>query len=60
MNYHRIMKNKEKHLALALAGAMFMMMPQAMAADVSLQDAINRALSENTGLKVTQKGEDSA
>ena len=60
MNYHRIMKNKKKHLALALAGAMFMMMPEAMAADVSLQDAINRALSENTGLKVTQKGEDSA
>ena len=32
----------------------------AQAADLSLQQAINMALAQNTGLKVTQKGEDSA
>ncbi len=34
--------------------------PAAQAADLSLQQAINMALAQNTGLKVTQKGEDSA
>ncbi len=34
--------------------------PGAQAADLSLQEAINLALAQNTGLKVTQKGEDTA
>ena len=41
-------------MALMLAG------PMAQAADLSLQEAINLALTQNTGLKVTQKGEDTA
>lgn len=60
MNQHRLMKNKKKSMALALASVMFMMPSAALAADVSLQDAINRALSQNTDLKISQKGEDSA
>ena len=34
--------------------------PGAQAADLSLQEAINLALAQNTGLKVTQKGEAAA
>jgi len=40
--------------------ALLLTMPGAQAADLSLQDAINMALSQNTSLKITQKGEDTA
>ena len=40
--------------------AFMLTMPTALAADISLQEAINMALSQNTSLKITQKGEDTA
>lgn len=40
--------------------ALLLLSPAAQAQDLSLQDAINMALSQNTSLKVTQKGEDTA
>lgn len=40
--------------------ALLMASPMAQAADLSLQEAINLALAQNTSLKVTQKGEDTA
>jgi len=40
--------------------ALLLASPGAQAADLSLQEAINMALAQNTGLKVTQKGEDTA
>ena len=40
--------------------ALLLAMPSAQAADLSLQDAINMALAQNTSLKITQKGEDTA
>ena len=40
--------------------ALLLACPMAQAADLSLQEAINLALAQNTGLKVTQKGEDTA
>ena len=46
------------------AGVPFMALllanPVAQAADLSLQEAINMALAQNTSLKITQKGEDTA
>lgn len=43
-----------------LAAAMFLGLPSASCADLSLQDAINLALAQNTSLRITQKGEDTA
>ena len=40
--------------------ALLMASPMVQAADLSLQKAINLALAQNTSLKVTQKGEDTA
>ena len=40
--------------------ALLMASPMAQAADLSLQEAINLALAQNTSLKITQKGEDTA
>lgn len=40
--------------------ALLLTMPSVQAADLSLQEAINMALAQNTGLKITQKGEDTA
>ena len=40
--------------------ALLLSMPGAQAADLSLQDAINMALAQNTSLKITQKDEDTA
>ncbi|MCR5758487.1 MAG: TolC family protein [Selenomonas sp.] len=40
--------------------ALLVASPGAQAAELSLQEAINMALSQNTGIKVTQKGEDTA
>lgn len=46
--------------AALLLGAMFFGLPSASCADLSLQDAIDLALAQNTGLRITQKGEDTA
>ena len=54
MKLKRWIKAGVPFMALLLAS------PGAQAADLSLQDAINMALAQNTGLKVTQKGEDTA
>ena len=43
-----------------LAASMFLGLPSASCADLSLQDAINLALAQNTSLRITQKGEDTA
>lgn len=43
-----------------LMGAMLMGMPAASCADLSLQDAIDMALEQNTSLRITQKNEDTA
>lgn len=40
--------------------ALLLSMPGAQAADLSLQEAINMALAQNTSLKITQKDEDTA
>ena len=40
--------------------ALLLASPLVQAADLSLQEAINLALAQNTGLKITQKGEDTA
>ena len=47
-------------LALLVAGALCCQMPSGFCAALSLQDAIDLALSQNTELRITQKGEDSA
>ena len=60
MKISRLIKQRQKKLSLALAGAMFAAAPAAFAADLSLQDAIRMALIQNTGVKITQKGEDTA
>ncbi len=54
MKLKRWIKAGVPFMALLLAS------PGAQAADLSLQEAINMALAQNTGLKVTQKGEDTA
>ena len=55
------MKKKcQQRMGLLLAGALLWSLPTGFAADLSLQDAINMALSQNTSLKITQKGEDTA
>lgn len=54
MKLKRWIKPGVPFMALLLAS------PGAQAADLSLQEAINMALAQNTGLKVTQKGEDTA
>lgn len=54
MKLKRWIKAGVPFMALLLAS------PGAQAADLSLQEAINLALAQNTGLKVTQKGEDTA
>lgn len=43
--------------AALLLGAMFLGVPYGWCADLSLQDAIDMALSQNTGLRITQKDE---
>lgn len=43
--------------AALLLGAMFLGAPHGWCADLSLQDAIDMALSQNTGLRITQKDE---
>ena len=43
--------------AALLLGAMFLGVPYGWCADLSLQDAIDMALSKNTGLRITQKDE---
>ena len=61
MKIKRLMKKKcQRRMGLLLAGALLWSLPTGFAADLSLQDAINMALSQNTGLKITQKGEDTA
>lgn len=60
MKITRLIKPRQKKLSLALAGAMFAAAPAAFAADLSLQEAVNMALRQNTGLRITQKGEDTA
>ena len=42
--------------AALLVAAMFLGLPSASCADLSLQDAINLALAQNTSLRITQKG----
>ena len=54
MELKRWIKAGVPFMALLLAS------PMAQAADLSLQEAINLALAQNTSLKVTQKGEDTA
>ena len=54
MKLKRWIKAGVPFMALLLAS------PGAQAADLSLQEAINLALAQNTGLKVTKKGEDTA
>lgn len=46
--------------ATLLAFAMLIGLPTASCADISLQDAIDLALAQNTGLRITQKDEDVA
>ena len=46
--------------AALLAFAMLIVLPTASCADLSLQDAIDLALAQNTGLRITQKDEDVA
>ena len=46
--------------AALLAFAMLIGLPTASCADLSLQDAIDLALAQNTGLRITQKDEDVA
>ena len=46
--------------ATLLAFAMLIGLPTASCADLSLQDAIDLALAQNTGLRITQKDEDVA
>lgn len=43
--------------AALLVAAMFLGLPSASCADLSLQDAINLALAQNTSLRITQKDE---
>ncbi len=54
MELKRWIKAGVPFMALLLAS------PMAQAADLSLQEAINLALAQNTSLKITQKGEDTA
>ena len=61
MKIKRLMKKKcQQRMGLLLAGALLWSLPTGFAADLSLQDAINMALSQKTSLKITQKGEDTA
>lgn len=60
MKISRQIKKRQQKIALALASVMLGLMPAALAADLSLQEAVNMALTQNTSLKVTQKGEDTA
>lgn len=46
--------------AALLAFAMLIGLPTASCADLSLQDAVDLALAQNTGLRITQKDEDVA
>lgn len=55
-----LIREGQKSLPLVLAGVIFAAMPTASAADLSLQEAIYMALRQNTGIKITQKGEDTA
>ncbi|MDD6119176.1 MAG: TolC family protein [Selenomonadaceae bacterium] len=54
MRYHK------KGLAAVMVVCLLGAAPVSYAADLSLQDAINLALAQNTGLLITQKGEDTA
>lgn len=60
MTFRFISRKRQTRQAVLLAAALLWAMPSGMAADLSLQEAIRMALSQNTGLKITQKGEDSA
>lgn len=60
MKITRLIRGRQKKLSLALAAAMLTAAPAAFAADLSLQEAVNMALMQNTGLKITQKGEETA
>lgn len=51
---------RRSRIATLCAAALLYNLPLGACADVSLQDAINLALAQNTSLKVTQKGEDTA
>ena len=53
----------QKHwrgMAAAVAAGLLTALPTGYAADISLQEAINLALAQNTGLLITQKGENTA
>lgn len=52
--------NRRSRVALLCAAALLYNLPLGACANLSLQDAINLALAQNTSLKVTQKGEDTA
>lgn len=47
-------------MAVILASALFCHMPSGFCAELSLQEAIELALSQNTDLRITQKGEETA
>ena len=55
------MKNTQiGRIVLLLAGALLCRMPLGACTELSLQNAIDLALSQNTSLRITQKGEESA
>jgi outer membrane protein len=49
-----------KQTAVLLAGMFFWNLPLASCADLSVQEAVDLALAQNTAIKITQKGEDTA
>ena len=54
------MEKRYKGMTLAICLALALSARSVSAQDVSLQDAIDIALAQNTGLLITQKGEDTA
>ena len=61
MKIKRIMKKRSRQrIGLLLAGALLWGLPVSSAADLSLDEAIHAALAQNTSLRITQKGEDTA
>lgn len=49
-----------KQTAVLLAGMFFWNLPLASCADLSVQEAVDLALAQNTAIKITQKGEETA
>ena len=53
-------KKTLQQIALALTGAFFWNLPAGACAELSIEQAVDMALQQNTSLKITQKGENTA